>query len=78
MGGGARGGDRDRVTIGATQKECRICLIVIKSILRKVKKKYRMFFGNGHYIYSISLVYIKREHKMLLLNLNCNLYLEKT
>lgn len=35
-----------------------------------------VFFGKSHSIYSITLVYVKRENKMLLLNLNYDLYRE--
>lgn len=35
-----------------------------------------VFFGKSRSIYSIILVYVKRENKMLLLNLNYDLYRE--
>lgn len=40
------------------------------------EKVQNVFFGKSHSIYSIILVYVKRENKMLLLNLNYDLYRE--
>lgn len=77
MGEGARGCDRDGVTIVGTQEECNNLLYSHQIHLKEDQEKVQnVFFGKSHSIYSIILVYVKRENKMLLLNLNYDLYRE--